>query len=226
VSAPPRLQTKAQPDAYTSPWSTRERLAIGLWSVVWGVLFRPTPKPFPFTAWRLFLLRLFGAKVEGSPFVSAAAKIKRPWDLVILDRACISPGAEVYNLGHCIIRARANVTQYVYLCGGTHDLSVPHLPLVVGTIDIGEDAFLGARSMILPGITIGPGAVVGAGSVVTKDVAPWTIVAGNPARFIKARPPFGCPISPDGLSDSASSPPRTSEPRSGGTAIAGGVSPR
>ena len=145
------------------------------------------------TKWRLLLLRLFGAKIHGYPFISASAKIKRPWDLEIHDRACVSPGAEIYNLGGCILRARANVTQYAYLCGGTHDLSDPGLPLVVGMIDVGEDVFIGARAMVLPGITLGTGSVVGAGSVVTRDVAPWMIVAGNPARPIRARAHPGAP---------------------------------
>lgn len=59
---------------------------------------------------------------------------------------------------------------------------------------IGRNCFIGARSIILPGITIGDGSVVAAGSVVTKDVAPNTIVAGNPARPIRTdivTGPFG-----------------------------------
>ena len=57
------------------------------------------------------------------------------------------------------------------------------------TIVIGNDVFIGAGSTILAGRTIGTGAIVGAGSVVTRDVAPWTIVAGNPAVAIRHREP-------------------------------------
>ncbi|MEL7355047.1 MAG: DapH/DapD/GlmU-related protein [Cyanobacteria bacterium J06560_6] len=56
-----------------------------------------------------------------------------------------------------------------------------------GEIVIGDRAWIAYRAIILPGVTIGEGAVVGAGSVVTKDVEPYTIVAGNPARIIKKR---------------------------------------
>lgn len=63
-----------------------------------------------------------------------------------------------------------------------------HGDLVVnGPTEIGNDVWIGRRAIIMPGVTIGDGAVVGAGSIVTKDVAPYAIVAGNPARFIRNR---------------------------------------
>lgn len=54
-------------------------------------------------------------------------------------------------------------------------------------IVIGDSAWVAGWSIILPGVTIGEGAVVAAGAVATKDVAPWTVVGGNPARVIKKR---------------------------------------
>jgi maltose O-acetyltransferase len=54
-------------------------------------------------------------------------------------------------------------------------------------VHIGDDVWIGACSIILPGVTIGSGAVIGAGSVVTHDVAPLALVAGNPARFVRQR---------------------------------------
>jgi maltose O-acetyltransferase len=53
---------------------------------------------------------------------------------------------------------------------------------------IGDNVWIGNRAIILPGVTIGAGAVVGAGSVVTRDVPPFTVVAGNPAKVLKALP--------------------------------------
>lgn len=55
------------------------------------------------------------------------------------------------------------------------------------TLSIGHDTWIGHGAIVMPGLTIGNGAVIGAGSVVTKDVEPWTIVAGNPARVIRRR---------------------------------------
>lgn len=180
-----RLETKDQASAYDSPWPIATRVRFALWSLVRIVLFRPTPKPC--NAWRLLLLRLFGCRIEGRPFVAASARIRMPWQLHLEDRACLGAEVEVYNLGACAIRARATVAQRVHLCGGSHDLSREELPLITGRIEIGPDAFIGTQALILPGIAIGEGAVVAAGAVVSRDVPAWTIVAGNPAKPIGPR---------------------------------------
>ncbi|TPN76148.1 CatB-related O-acetyltransferase [Mesorhizobium sp. CU2] len=59
--------------------------------------------------------------------------------------------------------------------------------LKAGPLEIGNDVWIGRRAIIMPGVHIGDGAVVGAGAIVTKDVAPYAIVAGNPARLIRYR---------------------------------------
>ncbi|MCH9612515.1 MAG: Virginiamycin A acetyltransferase [Chlamydiia bacterium] len=56
---------------------------------------------------------------------------------------------------------------------------------------VGNDVWIGAKATILPGVTIGDGAVIGAGAMVTKDVPPYTVVGGNPARLIRVRFPDG-----------------------------------
>jgi len=53
-----------------------------------------------------------------------------------------------------------------------------------GPVTIRDNSFIGVNSIIMPNIVIGPSSIVGAGSVVTKDVPPYTVYAGNPARFI------------------------------------------
>jgi putative colanic acid biosynthesis acetyltransferase WcaF len=103
------------------------------------------------------------------------------------DRSCLGERATVYSLGEIELKARCTVAQEVYLCAATHVFEDPNLPLKVGKIIIGEEAFLGARAFVLPGVSIGTGTVIGACSVVTKDVSDWTYAAGNPCRPIKAR---------------------------------------
>ena len=110
-----------------------------------------------------------------------------PWNLTLHDRACLGDRANAYTLGEIEIGAGATVAQEVYLSTGSHDFTQSGLPLVTGKITIGEEAFLGARTFVMPGITIGAGSVIGACSVVTKDVPPRVFAAGNPCKVLRPR---------------------------------------
>lgn len=179
-------KTHLQASPYTSPWSLKERVGIMLWSGAWALFCAWTPKPFNF--WRLAVLRCFGAKISGVPFVHSRARIQIPWKLRLEHRACLGDRANAYTLGEITIGEGATIAQEAYLCTGTHDFASPILPLQTTPIVIGPDAFVGVRAIVLPGVNVGERAVVGAGSVVTKNVPADTIVAGNPARVIGSRP--------------------------------------
>ena len=174
----PRQQTQFQ-----SPWSLGERILLSLWHFTWTLCCIWTPKPF--NPWRLFILKLFGAKIYGLPFVHQRARIQIPWNLTLEHRACLGDRANAYSLGSIIIGKSATIAQEAYLCTGSHDFSNPSMPLVVSNIIIEEYAFIGARAMILPGVKISKHAIVGAQSVVTRDVADYMVVAGNPAIVIR-----------------------------------------
>jgi len=83
---------------------------------------------------------------------------------------------------------RVIVSQGAYLATGTHEVETGAFELIVQPISVGSRVWIAARAFILPGISIGEGAVVAAQAVVTRNVDSWTIVAGNPARFLKDRP--------------------------------------
>jgi putative colanic acid biosynthesis acetyltransferase WcaF len=174
-----------QASAFESPWTTHDRFMRILWELCWALFCVWTPKPA--NAWRLFWLRMFDAKIDGTPFVHQRARIAIPWNLTLHDRACLGDRANAYSLGQIEIGARATVAQEAYLSSGTHDFAQPGMPLVTAKITIGEDAFLGARVFVMPGVTIGARAVVGACSVVTKDVPAGVFAAGNPCRVLRAR---------------------------------------
>jgi len=168
-----------------SPWTFPERLRILLWSIVWPVLCAWTPKPL--NAWRLIWLRLFGCKIEGTPFVHQRARIEMPWHITLHDQSCVGDRANLYAMGEIELGRKCVVAQEVYLCTGTHDFNDPHLSLVTAKITVGDNAFVGARAFVLPGVHIGDGVIVGACSLVTRSVKPWSVVAGSPARFLRSR---------------------------------------
>lgn len=168
-----------------SPWSAQQRAKQFLWQVSWALLCNWTPKPF--NTWRLWVLKAFGARIHGRPFVHQRARIQIPWNLTLHDRACIGDQANLYTLGAIEIGARSVIAQEAYLATGSHDFGHPNLPLTTGPIRIGSDAFIAARAFVMPGVTIGDGAVIGAMSVVTKDVEAWTYNVGNPCRKLRRR---------------------------------------
>ena len=130
---------------------------------------------------------MFDAKIDGTPFVHQRARIAIPWNLTLHDRACLGDRANAYSLGEIEIGAGATVAQEVYLSSASHDFNDPAIQLTIAKITIGENAFVGARAFVLPGVRIGARAVVGACSVVTGDVPDNVIAAGNPCRVLRPR---------------------------------------
>jgi putative colanic acid biosynthesis acetyltransferase WcaF len=101
--------------------------------------------------------------------------------------SCLADGVNCYNVAPITIGEQVTVSQEAYLCTASHDIADPLHHLVTAPITIERNAWIGARAYVGMGVTIGEGAVVGATASVYKDVEPWTVVGGNPARFIKNR---------------------------------------
>ena len=93
-------------------------------------------------------------------------------EIDIGDDVLIAPGVIIYSQNHSYNDLNSNIVNQGY---------------TLKKVNIGNNVWIAANAIILPGVTIGQGAVVAAGSVVTKDVKPNTIVGGNPATFIKNR---------------------------------------
>jgi putative colanic acid biosynthesis acetyltransferase WcaF len=168
-------------------YTRRVQLLRVLW-ILGRALFQLTPRPC--FALRRFILRCFGAKIGQQVNLYPSTHIYFPWNLTIGDFSSIGEWALVYNLGKVTIGTHATISQRVHLCGGTHDYRQAAMPLLKLPITIGNNTWICADAFIGPNITIGDGSIVGARAVAMQDVAPWTIVAGNPATFIETRPPL------------------------------------
>ena len=159
---------------------------IQLMRLAWSfgrMLFRMVPQPLHGP--RRMLLRAFGAKLGRQVQVDHTATIYFPWNLEMGDCSAIGERAMIYSLGKIKIGEKTTISQGVHLCAGTHDYADPSLPLLTPPIVVEEQVWICADAFVGPSVTVGVGAVVGARSVVVKDVEPWTVVAGNPARFIR-----------------------------------------
>lgn len=161
------------------------RLRRLVWGVVWAALFRTSPRPCH--AWRRMLLRVFGARVGADFHVHPRTRIWAPWNLETARHATLAEDVVVYNPAPLKMGLHAIVSQGAYLCGATHDYESPAFPLVSFPTTLGDYSWVCARAVVQPGVSLGEGAVLALGSVATRNLEPWTVYGGVPARQIKRR---------------------------------------
>ena len=171
---------------YQNELNKKNQVARFIWTIVWTIFARPIPRSL-LNGWKLFLLKLFGAKVHKKSVVYSSAKVYMPWNLIMEEYSCLGPEVDCYNVAPIKIGKHTTVSQKSYLCAATHDIEKSNNPLVIEPITIEDQVWIAADFFIGPGVTIRQGAVVGARAAVFKDIEPWTVVGGNPARFIKKR---------------------------------------
>jgi acetyltransferase-like isoleucine patch superfamily enzyme len=132
---------------------------------------------------RLFRMRIGrGARLDTNCVIWGPSRITIGSGSVI-NRSVLLDGRMPLKIGD-----NSSISLEVMILTLQHDLAAPDFDSEGSPVEIGDRVFVGARAVILPGIIIGDGAAVAAGAVVTKDVAPYTIVGGNPARPIGTRP--------------------------------------
>jgi len=99
----------------------------------------------------------------------------------------IGENAWLDSLATIKIGSHVCISQGAYLCTGNHDWSDPAFGLIIKPIIIEDGAWIGARAVVLPGVSVASHAVVTAGSVLSQTTEPYVIYAGNPASAIKKR---------------------------------------
>jgi putative colanic acid biosynthesis acetyltransferase WcaF len=181
------MMPMTQNDPYELPaFSLGNRLLRAIWGVVALLLFRPSPRPF--FGWRSFLLTLFGAEIGPGTHIYPSARIWAPWNLVCEDVVSIGDEVVVYNPRLLVVRSHAVVSHQAYLCGATHNYQDPSFPTIAHPNTLGAYSWVCARATVNPGVNLGDGAVLGTGSVAIRDLEPWGVYAGVPARKIECRP--------------------------------------
>lgn len=151
-----------------------------------GRIFINTYLPFPQPVKR-FVLRVFGAYLGKRVVIKPKVNIKYPWKLSIGDNSWIGELAWIDNLGQVSIGSNVALSQGCFLLCGNHDYKKASFDLIIGDISIEDGAWIGARSVVCPGVTCGSHSVLSAGSVATKNLEPYNVYQGVPAVKIRKR---------------------------------------
>jgi putative colanic acid biosynthesis acetyltransferase WcaF len=169
----------------------RSRVIEAMWLLVQALLVSSW---IPGSAHRRWLLRIFGARIGSGVILKPGLRVKFPWRLAVGDHSWIGEDVWIDNLAEVTIGPDCCISQGAYLCTGSHDWQRLTFDLITQPIAIEAGAWIAARSVVGPGVTIGEGAVLALGSIATKDLQAWMIHQGVPAvpvgeRVIAQMPP-------------------------------------
>lgn len=169
-------------NSWYQPGSMIKRL---LWYLVSIVFFK--------SSWNIssglkrFWLRLFGAKLGTGIIIKPKVTIKYPWKLAIGNHCWIGEEVWIDNLDYVTLEDNVCISQGAYLLCGNHNYKASNFDLMIAPIHLKEGSWVGAKSVVAPGVTFESHAVLSLGSVGTKDLEAYTVYRGNPAVKVKMR---------------------------------------
>lgn len=178
-------KTSSRPLEGDATFTLKHRIQRLFWNCTWLMLAAWTPSFL--WRWRGALLRAFGAKIHRTAIVRGSARIWWPGNLRMDAHSSLGPGVICYNVAQINIAAFAIVSQRAHLCTAGHNIDQQDFSLIATAIQIGTGSWIAAEAFVGPGVTIGEGAVLGARGVSFRDLEPWTVYAGNPAKPIRQR---------------------------------------
>lgn len=141
----------------------------------------------PVSSLKCRVLRLFGAEVGHGVVIKPGVNIKYPWRLTIGDFSWIGEDVWIDNLAQVSIGPNCCVSQGAMLLCGNHNYKQPGFDLIVRPITLEEGSWVGAKSVVCPGVTLSEGAILAAGSVAATDLEAGFIYQGNPAAKKRSR---------------------------------------
>lgn len=159
-------------------------LKILLWYFVSLIFIRSGL--IPFSSIIVAILRLFGAKIGNEVRIKPGIYIHYPWKLIVGDYSWLAE-CRIENLATVTIASNVCVSQEAMLLTGNHNYKMVGFDLITAPIFLEEGAWVGARAIVCPGITVESHAVLTVGSIATKNLEPYSIYQGNPAVKVKAR---------------------------------------
>ncbi len=156
-----------------------------LWYFVNALFVRASWNPF--MGVKIFMLRLFGARIGKGLVIKNNVTVKFPWKLEIGDNCWIGENAWIDNLDRVRIGNDVCISQAAMLLTGNHDYTVYNMPYRNAPITVGDGAWIGAKAVVCPGVEVGSNAVLTVGSIATKNMDENGIYRGNPATMVRKR---------------------------------------
>lgn len=182
----PSGRCKVQLSSYNNSWyNPGPRFKIILWMIISWLFFTHTLAVF--NGLKCRLLRLFGASVGVGVVIKPGVQIKYPWLLTIEDDVWIGERVWIDNLAPVFIGHNVCISQGCTIITGNHNYNKTTFDLQLAPIHIEEGVWLGAMSMVCPGIRCHTHAVLLANSVASANLQAYGVYRGNPAVVIKVR---------------------------------------
>jgi putative colanic acid biosynthesis acetyltransferase WcaF len=142
---------------------------------------------FPFYGLKIRLLRLFGAQIAHGLVVKPKVYIKYPWMLEVGSDVWIGEGVRIDNLAMVIIGSNVCISQNAFLLTGNHDYRSYTFDLMIGSITIEDEVWVGASVIVCPNTILSKGTVVSVGSVISGTTIGNQVYRGNPAVITRPR---------------------------------------
>jgi putative colanic acid biosynthesis acetyltransferase WcaF len=180
------MTKKTNLSKFNNDWyNPGSKLKRALWYLVNICLVRPSWSVS--SGFKKFWLRAFGAKIGKGVVIKPKVNIKYPWKLEVGNHCWIGEEVWIDNLDQVILEDNVCISQGALLQCGNHNYKKSSFDLIIAPITLKEGSWVGARSCVVPGVTLESHAVLSMGSTATKDLEAYKIYAGNPAIFRKVR---------------------------------------
>ena len=177
---------KTDLSTYTNDWyRPGSKIKIMLWYFVNVLFFKNSLNVS--SGIKVFWLRVFGAKIGSGVIIKPRVNIKYPWKLRIDKHCWIGEDVWIDNLDQVTLESHVCLSQGAFLLCGNHNFKTSTFDLMTAPIILKEGSWVGAKSIVGPGVTLNSHAVLTLGSVATTSLEAYAIYRGNPAVKINDR---------------------------------------
>lgn len=173
-------------ESYNNSWyKPGNKFKIFLWYWVNELVLKNTL--LPFSKLRVVVLRCFGANIGVGVTIKPGVNVKYPWLLEVGNHCWIGEDVWIDNLAKVTIEDNVCISQGAMLLCGNHNYKKTTFDLIVDEIALKEGAWIGAKTVVCPGVTLKTHSILSVGSLANKDLEAYAIYQGNPAIKIRER---------------------------------------